>query len=28
LLWFFHTANHKRVEAELRAIQRPAWNRI
>jgi hypothetical protein len=28
LLWFLPTADHKKVEAELRAIQRPAWNRI
>jgi hypothetical protein len=28
LLWLFHTADHKEVEAKLRAIQRPAWNRI
>ena len=28
LLWFFRTADYKKVEAELRVVLRPAWNRI
>ena len=28
LLWFFPTADHKNVEAELRASLRPPWNRL
>ena len=28
LLWFFPTADHKNVEAELRASLRPPWNRV
>jgi hypothetical protein len=27
-LWFYKTASYKAVEAELRASQRPEWNRI
>jgi hypothetical protein len=27
-LWFFHTADYKRVEAFLRSTLKPPWNRV